>query len=305
MQKTLKNSINFVGVGLHSGRPARLVLRPATEGYGIKFRRTDVQDSDNFVPALWDHVFDTKLSTNIRNSAGVTVATVEHIMASLAGCGVTNALIDIDGPEIPIMDGSSKQFTAKILQTGIVAQSAGFVWQIRKPVSVRDGSAFVELLPSDRFEIEFLIDFENTIIGTQSAILDMRGETFVKELADCRTFCRQSDISTMKNAGLALGGSYDNALVIDGDTYLNPEGPRRIDECVRHKMLDVMGDLALAGAPMLAKYRGIRAGHRMTNLLLRKLFETPGAAVKIPVDDAIVPVLPGINKREMDLLRAG
>lgn len=305
MQRTLKNSVGFVGIGLHSGRPARMLLQPATQGYGIKFRRTDVKDVDNFVAATWDQVCSTKLSSNIRNSAGVTVSTIEHIMAALAGCGITNALIDIDGPEIPIMDGSSKPFVMKILKIGVELQENGFVWQIRKTVSVRDGAAFVELSPLDYCEIGVSISFENTVIGDQSAMLDMRGPAFIDELANCRTFCLDSEIETMKNAGLALGGSYDNALVIDEDQYLNPEGPRRIDECVRHKILDAVGDLALAGAPILGRYTGVRSGHRMTNLLLRKLFATKGAAVKIPVDAQIIKVLPSSDEREFDLLRAG
>ncbi len=305
MQRTLKNSIGFVGIGLHSGRPARVMLRPATQGYGIKFRRTDIKDVDNFVSATWDQVCSTKLSSNIQNSAGVMVSTIEHIMAALAGCGITNALIDIDGPELPIMDGSSKHFVTKILKTGVELQENGFVWQIRKTVAVRDGAAFAELSPLDRYEIDFSISFENTAIGFQSTVLDMRGATFIDELADCRTFCLNSDIAAMKSAGLALGGSYDNALVVDGSHYLNPEGPRRIDECVRHKILDAVGDLALAGAPILGRYKGVRSGHRMTNLLLRKLFETEGAAVKIPVDEQIMKVLPCADEREFDLMRTG
>ena len=305
MQRTLKNSARIVGVGLHSGRPARLVIHPATEGYGIKFRRTDIYDTDNFVTASWDFVFDTRLSTNIKNDSGVRVSTIEHVMAALAGCGITNALIDIDGVEVPIMDGSCQHFVAKILRAGIVTQSVGLVWEIRKTVSVRDGAAFAELSPSGRCEIDFSITFEHTAIGTQSASIDLAGNAFIREIADCRTFCRNSDIEKMKSAGFALGGSYDNALVVDGDRYLNPEGPRRVDECVRHKILDAVGDLALAGAPVLGKYTGVRAGHRLTNLLLRKLFATPGAAVKIPASSAVLAALPIADERENGFLQVG
>ncbi|MBL4805882.1 MAG: UDP-3-O-[3-hydroxymyristoyl] N-acetylglucosamine deacetylase [Rhodobacteraceae bacterium] len=306
MQHTLKNDMTFVGIGLHSGRPVRLAVRPAVVDSGIQFVRTDISDQPNFVAAHWRNVFDTKLSTNIRNDSGVTVSTIEHIMAALVGCGITNATIEVDGPEVPIMDGSSRQFVGKILRTGIVAQAAmGFVWVVRRTVTVQDGLALAEFTPVDRIEIDYSITFENTIVGTQSARLDMRGDTFANELADCRTFCRNADVDAMKGAGLALGGSMDNALVIDGDHYLNPEGPRRVDECVRHKMLDAVGDLALAGAPILGRYRGVRAGHRMTNLLLRKLFETDGAVAKIPATQTILSVLPGTTAQETDLLRAG
>lgn len=306
MQRTLKKEIHIVGTGLHSGRPARLVLRPAAASMGIWFRRTDISDHDNMIPALWDMVNDTMLSTGIANEAGASVSTIEHLMAALAGCGVHNVIIEIDGPEVPIMDGSAARFVAEIQRAGLVEQGQPvMLLEMSETVRVTNGNAFAELAPLDHFEIDFTIEFPDTIVGHQSAGLDMRNGNFVHDLANCRTFCRVEDVEDMRAAGRALGGSLDNALVIDGDHYQNAEGPRRVDECVRHKMLDAMGDLMLAGAPILGQYSGYKAGHSLTNLLLRKVFTTPGAAVLRHANVAELPLLPGPDLQDFALLRAG
>ncbi len=258
------------------------------------------------IPALWDMVEDTRLSTGIRNEAGVSVSTIEHLMAAFAGCGVHNAIVEIDGPEVPIMDGSSLRFVQAIQSAGLVEQGQRVsVLEIQKAVRVESGDAFAELSCMDRFEIDFTIDFPNTVIGRQSAGMDMRNGNFFHDLADCRTFCKAEDVASMHRAGLALGGSLENALVIDGDHYKNPEGPRREDECVRHKMLDAMGDLFLAGAPILGRYRAYKAGHSLTNQLLRKVFSDPGAATLRLARTRELPYLPGPDLRNFALLRTG
>lgn len=306
MQRTFKRDIHIVGTGLHSGRPARLTLVPAAANMGIWFRRVDVQGQDNMIPALWDMVNDTALSTNIRNGSGVSVSTIEHLMAALAGCGVHNAIIDIDGPEVPIMDGSATRFVAEIQRAGLIEQGQSVaVLEVHETVRVEKGDAFAELSPLDHFEIDFTIDFSSTIIGRQAATLDMRNGNFVHDLANCRTFCRAEDVDTMRANGRALGGSLENALVIDGDHYQNPEGPRRTDECVRHKMLDAMGDLMLAGAPILGRYRGYKAGHALTNQLLRKLFSVNGASSFRRARTSELPLLPGPDLQDFALLRTG
>ena len=306
VQRTFKKEIHIVGTGLHSGRPARLTLIPAAANMGIWFRRTDISGRDNMIPALWDMVSDTLLSTGISNDAGASVSTIEHLMAALAGCGVHNAIIEIDGPEVPIMDGSSARFVDEIQRAGLVEQKQhAVVLEIRETVRVSKGDAFAELSQAEGFGIDFTIDFAGTVVGRQSAGLDMRNGTFVHDLANCRTFCRAEDVNAMRAQGRALGGSLDNALVIEGDHYQNPEGPRRDDECVRHKMLDALGDLMLAGAPILGRYRGYKAGHGLTNLLLRELFATPGAAVLRPVGADEIPLLPGPDLQDFALLRAG
>ncbi|MCG6112340.1 MAG: UDP-3-O-acyl-N-acetylglucosamine deacetylase [Paracoccus sp.] len=277
MQATLNDTVTFQGVGLHSGASARLDIHPAPAGHGIVFRRTDLSPHVD-IPALWDHVTPSRLCTLLDNGQGVTLSTVEHVMAALAGTGIHNALVTIDGPEIPILDGSSAPFVAGILETGIARQAAPLcAIRVLRPVEVREGDAFARLSPADHLEIDFEIDFADAAIGHQEKRLDMANGAFLRELADSRTFCRAADVDAMRRNGLALGGTYLNAVVVDGGRVLSPGGLRHTDEAVRHKMLDATGDLALAGAPLLARYTGHRAGHAMTNRLLRALFADPEA----------------------------
>ncbi len=293
MQATINKIAEFRGVGLHSGAPARLVVHPAAPGHGIVFRRIDL-DGDNLIAARWDQVTPSPLCTLLDNGAGASVSTVEHIMAALAGTGVHNALIDIDGPEIPILDGSSAPFVAGILKAGIATQSRKLrAIRVLRPVEVREGEGFARLSPADHLEIDFAIDFTDAAIGHQEKRLDMANGAFVRELMDSRTFCRQADVEKMRKNGLALGGSYTNAVVIDGERVLSPGGLRHRDEAVRHKMLDAMGDLALAGAPLLARYTGNRAGHAMTNKLLRALFAQPDAWEWVDCSTSLENRLPG------------
>lgn len=302
MQTTLNTKFSLIGTGLHSGRPVRMTVLPAQAGQGIVFLRSDISDRDNRIPARFDAVNDTQLCTRIANGDGVEVSTIEHLMAALAGCGVHNALIEVDGPEVPIMDGSARRFVQEILKAGVVTLDAPLkVLRILRPVSVTRGQAVATLLPSDTFEIDFTIHFDEAAIGTQAHNLDLHNGSFARELSDCRTFCRQSDVDHMREIGLALGGNLENAVVVDGDRVVNPEGFRRVDECVRHKMLDALGDMALAGAPILGRYRGVRAGHRMTNLLLRELFATPDAYEWIVADGNLAAQLPGVGLHASDL----
>ena len=302
VQATLKSSIILVGAGLHSGRPARLRVMAAPADFGVEFRRVDITDKDNRIPARFDMVNDTQLCTRLSNNFGVEVATVEHLMAALAGCGVHNAIIEIDGPEVPIMDGSSERFVKEILSVGVVELGAPVkVLRILKAVSVSDGDAFAELSPSDDFEIDFEIAFEDIAIGEQHHSLNMKNGSFVRELSNCRTFCMFSDVEYMKSIGLARGGSLANAIVIDDGNVLNPEGYRREDECVRHKMLDALGDLALAGVPVIGRYHGVRAGHRMTNLLLHAVFAAPDSFEIVEVNEQQSAQLPGVGLSYSDL----
>lgn len=277
MQATLKTNAIFEGVGLHSGAAARLEIHPAPAGHGILFRRTDLTPAVD-IPARWDHVTPSKLCTLLENGQGQTLSTVEHIMAALTGTGIHNALIEVDGPEVPILDGSAAPFVKGILRAGIAIQPVPLrAIRVLRPVELREGEAYARLTPADHLEIEFDIDFTDEAIGHQEKRLDMANGAFLRELADSRTFCRQADVDMMRQNGLALGGTYLNAVVVDGAQVLSPGGLRHTDEAVRHKMLDAMGDLALAGAPLLARYTGHRAGHAMTNRLLRALFADPTA----------------------------
>ncbi len=295
MQTTVKTAISFSGHGLHSGKPATVTVRPAAAHHGIWFKRTDIHLGDTMIPARWDAVNRSPLCTKLENPAGLQISTVEHLMAALAGCGIHNALIEIDGPEVPILDGSAAPFVRGIMARGVRMQAAPVMAiEVLKEVTVRDGDATATLAPSDTLRIDFEIDFVDAAIGHQQKTLVMNNGTFARELCDSRTFCRQADVEAMQANGLALGGAPGvNAVVFDGDKVLSPGGLRHADEPVRHKMLDALGDLALAGAPILGHYTGIRAGHSLTNTLLRKLFATPGAVRMTECDSYIAARLPG------------
>jgi len=302
VQTTIRSAISFSGVGLHSGVPTRMTIHPASAEYGIWFRRADVAPGQNLVPARWDAVTCSRLCTRIGNGHGVEVSTIEHVMAALAGCGIQNALIEIDGPEVPILDGSAAEFVAGILNRGVQALNSPVrVIEILQEVEVREGEAVARLSPADAFEIEFEIAFADAAIGRQSKRLNMANGAFVKELCDSRTFCRQSDVEAMRAEGLARGGSLSNAIVVDGAQVLTPGGLRHADEAVRHKMLDALGDLALAGAPLIGRYSGHRAGHALTNKLLRALFAQPDAYRMSTCDTAAARHLPGVGISRADL----
>jgi UDP-3-O-[3-hydroxymyristoyl] N-acetylglucosamine deacetylase len=247
------------------------------------------------IPARWGAVLRSPLCTKLQNSSGLTVSTVEHLMAALAGCGVHNALVEIDGPEVPILDGSAAPFVRGIMQRGLRRLHAPVrALEVLAEVTVRDGDATATIAPADTLRIDFEIDFTDAAIGFQRLGLVMNNGTFARELCDSRTFCRQSDVDAMRANGLALGGTPgENAVVFDGDKVLSPGGLRHADEPVRHKMLDALGDLALAGAPLIGHYTGVRAGHSLTNTLLRKLFATPDAVRMIVCDERTTTRLPG------------
>lgn len=256
------------------------------------------------IPARWDAVSNTDLNTRISNDDGVSVSTVEHLMAALAGCGVHNALVEVDGPEVPLLDGSSAEFVDAILSRGVRQLDAPVrAIRVLKPVSVRQGDAEVSILPAGELEIDFEIDFTDAAIGHQEKSLKMANGAFVRELCDSRTFCRKADIDAMRERGLIIGGSVTSAVVVDGEDVMTPGGMRHSDEPVRHKMLDALGDLALAGSPVLGRYVGHRAGHAMTNRLLRALFADPSAYELIECDAAMAARLPGAGLRPADSVR--
>ncbi|MEO0400829.1 MAG: UDP-3-O-acyl-N-acetylglucosamine deacetylase [Pseudomonadota bacterium] len=295
MQATVKGPVSFTGCGLHSGSAVHLTIRPATAEHGIWFRRVDIDTGDTMIPARYDIVRQSPLCTTLVNDAGVSVGTVEHIMAALAGCGVHNALIEIDGPEVPILDGSAVPFVRGIMHRGLRRLSAPIrAIEVLKPVTVTHGNASATLAPSDVMRIDFHIDFEDSAIGRQTKSLNMSNGSFARELSDSRTFCRQNDVEQMQANGLALGGTPGvNAVVFDGDRVSSPGGLRHADEPVRHKMLDALGDIALAGAPVIGHYTGVCAGHTLTNQLLRKLFATPDAFRMVTCDGETAAQLPG------------
>ncbi len=274
-QHTLKSVIRCNGIGLHSGAQATLTISPAAADTGITFIRTDKRGFAARIPATYANVVDTRLCTVLGNAEGTTVGTVEHVMAALAGCGIDNAILAIDGPEVPIMDGSAAPFVAAIERVGRVEQNAiRRVIRILKPVTVGTGHTTATLAPSQRPMFSFEIDFDSAVIGQQTGHFELTADSFGDEIGDARTFCFLHDVEAMQRAGLARGGSLDNAVVVDKeqDRVLNTDGLRSPDEFVRHKILDAVGDLYLAGAPILGRYHGSRAGHALNNQLLRALF---------------------------------
>lgn len=273
MQHTFKNIIEINGIGLHSGLSAKLVIKPAAIGHGIIFQRTDILDKDNCIPALWSNVVDTRLCTLIGNKEGVTIGTIEHLMATLRACGVDNALVEIDGPEVPILDGSSKKFIEAFDLVGVLEQSAPRrAIKILKTVSYSDGDKFVSLSPSITPKYIGQIEYNHPSIGTQRFEMKLVNGNFKHDVSDCRTFCLLSDVEFMQRNNLALGGSLENAIVVDDTGVMNEDGLRCDDEFVRHKVLDAVGDIALAGGLVLGLYEGKKIGHDMNNKLLRALF---------------------------------
>ncbi len=276
-QHTLEGPAVFAGVGLHTGQRVRAAILPAPADSGIVFLRTDVH-GDGRIEARAANVSSTRLSTVIRNGSGVTVSTVEHLMAALHGLGVDNALVELDGPEAPILDGSAAPFVSLIDRAGRRRQEAlRQAIEILEPVEVVDGEKRAALVPASGFELSVEIAFDSAAIGRQRLDVSLDEETFRAELAGSRTFGFLHEVEALRSAGLARGGTLENAIVIDGDRVLNPEGLHRPDEFVRHKAVDAIGDLATLGRPLIGRYEGRCAGHALNNALARALLDRPHA----------------------------
>jgi len=285
-QRTLTQAISYVGIGLHTGKKVKMVVMPAKENSGINFIRTDITEVDNVIPARWYNVTDTTLSTVISNEDDISVGTIEHLMAALLGCGVDNATIEISGPEVPIMDGSAEPFVSVIEKVGTIDQPASrkALW-IHRPIEVRDGDKYSILMPSNTPRITVEIDFQASAIGSQTHSVTLVNEAFRNDIARARTFGFTNDLQKLKNLGLAKGGSLKNAVLVDGDRIVNEEGLRYKDEFVRHKILDVMGDLALAGVPIIGHLYARKPGHKINNILIQQMIKFPDAWSYVDIDD--------------------
>jgi UDP-3-O-[3-hydroxymyristoyl] N-acetylglucosamine deacetylase len=271
-QRTLKSLIGASGVGLHTGRKVRITLRPAPPDTGIVFRRIDLASPID-VPARADIVGDTRLSSCLVRD-GVRVSTVEHLMSALGGLGVDNAYVDLDAPELPIMDGSASPFVLLIQQAGIEEQAAPKRFlRVTKRVEVKNGDKWARLEPYEGFRLSFSIEFRHPVIerSTQSVAIDFGETSYLKEIARARTFGFMHEVEDLRDSGLALGGGLDNAVVLDEYRVLNSEGLRFADEFIRHKLLDAIGDLYLLGKPLLASFSAHKSGHALNNQLLRAL----------------------------------
>lgn len=277
-EHTLERCAIMAGMGLHTGEKVRLSVRPAPSGTGVVFIRTDVFGRDNVIEASAGNVTQTRLGTVITNKAGVSVSTIEHLMAALAALGVDNVIIELDGPEVPIMDGSALPFVQLLDQAGYRRQHAAQqAIEILEPIEVIEDDKRAAFYPCDRFEVRFEIEFPTKAIGHQVIDLVVTEDSFRTELAAARTFGFLEGVEALRAAGLARGGSLDNAIVIVGNKVANPEGLRFADEFVRHKALDAIGDLYVLGMPIIGRFEGVKAGHGLNNALVKALLSRPEA----------------------------
>lgn len=278
-------------MGVHTGQRVRLAIRPAPTGTGIVFVRTDITDRDNRIVVSGDAVVDARLNTMIENAAGVRLSTIEHLMAAFCALGVSNAVVEVDGPELPILDGSALQFVQLLDRAGFRRQSMPVRYiEILEPIHVTDGDKHAALYPCDRYEMRFEIDFPSAVIGNQVVDFVVDEQTFRDEIMSARTFGFAHEVEALRQAGLARGGSLENAVVIDGDEILNPGGLRMEREFVRHKALDAIGDLYVLGAPLLGRYEGYKAGHAVNNLLVRALLAAPHAWREVTLEPQLAQV---------------
>lgn len=272
-QHTIASPASVTGVGIHTGKPATLTIRPAAENTGVVFVRTDVGGEAAAIPALATRVTTTELGTNMTNDAGVSVATVEHFLAACAGLGVDNVVAELDGPELPILDGSSGPFVDLLEQAGAKVQTASRrVLRLLKPVEVRQGVKFARLSPASGFTMNVAIDFPSKAIGRQEISFTMTPGAFARDVAWARTFGFARQAEQLHAMGKALGASMENTVVIEDDAVINPGGLKAKDEFVRHKLLDVIGDLFLAGGAIEGRYDAEQPGHALNNQLLRAVF---------------------------------
>lgn len=281
MQYTLSQTVSLSGIGLHSAEMVNLTIHPAAPHHGIIFKQTrqsQITEIQSYVPALYDNVVDTQLCTVIANEHGVKISTIEHLMAAFRGLGIDNALVEIDGIEVPIMDGSSDAFVKAFEEVGLQQQSAPRkAIRIIEEIVYEEGDKRASLKPSIIPTYKGSIQYDNPFIGDQSFDFKLINGNFKHDLADCRTFCLLKDVQMMQANGLAQGGSINNAIVVDDNGVMNEEGLRCHNEFIRHKLLDAIGDLALAGGLVLGEYESHKGGHAMNNKLVRKLFDTPSA----------------------------
>lgn len=285
-QRTIAAPVVFVGIGLHSGERVRMRLLPSGANEGISLRRKDLATNEQLFQPRWDAVADTMLCTTIGNDDDHRVSTIEHLLSALSALGVDNLKIELDGPEIPIMDGSALPFVDAIIHAGIrdlgVARD---ILVVRRPVRLHHGDSWAEILPDRSQRVTVSVDFDARDIGTQSFSLSVDPSTYRREIAPARTFGFAEDLPQLRARGLAQGGSIRNAILLRNGRVANPEGLRFRDEFVRHKVLDVVGDLSLVGLPIVGQYRGNRPSHRLNTRLIRLLMTDPSATLRVPSDE--------------------
>ena len=288
-QKTLKSKIKLEGVGLHTGKPVSMTIKPAEPNSGIIFKRVDISDNNLIFPNVYN-VSNTSFCTTISNESGISVSTIEHLMGAFYGVGVDNALIEVNNQELPILDGSAKVFVEKILNVGLKVSDVPIkIIKIEKEVNFADGEKYITIVPSKlSLDIDFEIKYKNQFIGSQRNSIDVY-KTDLEDIFNSRTFCLYEDIESLRSNNLALGGSLDNAIVVKNDKILNEEKLRNEKEFVNHKILDCMGDLYLSGYRIIGSISCSQGGHMLTNQLLRKLFSDNSNFSIIEVKEKIIP----------------
>ncbi len=300
-QKSIKNSFTLEGKGLHFGKDVKIVVHPAPADHGIVFKRSDVDHSNSFIEASFENVSKTYLRTQLTNSFGVSIITAEHILAAFAGLGIHNALIELSEAEVPILDGSSRIFVRSILESGVIELDKKInLYQVVNSIRVGNSEAWAELRPANTFSIDFEMDWPGTALSKQSLDMPIVNGAFVREICDSRTFCRKSDVIRLKDEGFALGGGIENAIVVGEDEMTAHNGLRYADECVRHKILDALGDLSLVGRPILGKFTSCSGGHGLTNTLLRESFKRGDIFVSKEFSDGDRDRLPGFDISNAD-----
>ncbi|MCH8918496.1 MAG: UDP-3-O-acyl-N-acetylglucosamine deacetylase [Alphaproteobacteria bacterium] len=283
-QKTLKNAIGCSGVGLHTGIQVTMMICPAEADSGIRFKRTDISGGQAIIAGTWRNIIESKLCSTVANEDGVEVKTIEHLMAAFAGLGIDNVLVEINGREIPIMDGSAAPFVFLIECAGILEQDRPRrAVKILKPVIVSEARCEAALVPGEGFSVAFDIEFNSPLVASQYHYVEFTDGAFKKEISSARTFGFEHEVAALRAGGMLLGGSLDNAVVVSGEKVLNDSGLRYGNEFVRHKILDSVGDLYLAGAPIIGHFRGSRSGHAMNHRLLEALFADADAWTMVPM----------------------
>ena len=295
-QKTVKKSFSLEGRGLHFGKDVSIVVHPAPADHGVIFRRTDVDHHHAYIKASFENVSKTYLRTQLTNGFGVSIVTAEHILAAFAGLGIHNALIELSEAEVPILDGSARPFVKAILEAGVSELAKKIdLYQVVKSIRVGNADAWAELRPARKFSIDFEMDWPGTALGKQSLDIPIVNGAFVREICDSRTFCRKGDVVRLKHEGFALGGGIENAILVGKDDMTASNGLRYSDECVRHKILDALGDLSLVGRPILGKFVSFSGGHGLTNMLLRESFNRGDVFVRKKFSDGDRDKLPGFD----------
>ncbi len=300
-QKSIKKPFMLNGKGLHLGKDVKMTVHPAPADHGIVFKRSDIKGDHAYIKANFENVSKTYLRTQLTNSVGVSIITAEHILAAFAGLGIHNALVELSEAEVPIFDGSSRIFVKAILQSGVIElEKKTKLYKVVNSIRVGSSNAWAELRPAKKFSIDFKMDWPGTALSKQSLDLSIVNGAFVREICDSRTFCRKSDVVRLKDEGFALGGGIENAIVVGENEMIAQDGLRYSDECIRHKILDALGDLSLVGRPILGKFISCSGGHGLTNLLLRESFKRGDIFVSKDFSDGDKDKLPGFDISEAD-----